>query len=481
MAEAPLPPAVLVVDDDAQVLTVFRKILLSTGIPNVVCTDDSRQALQIARAQDIAVALLDLSMPNLPGEELLRTLKEEQPSILTIIVTGNNEIDKAVECMRAGAFDYLVKAVESQKLIATVKRALEIRELRMEIGQFSRHLHSRSLENPEAFAEIISRDSRMTAIFSYIEVVARTHRAVLITGETGTGKELVARAIHAVSGCSGVFMPVNIAGFDDIMFSDTLFGHRKGSFTGADQDRAGLVEMASGGTLFLDEIGDLSVQSQVKLLRLLDEEEYFPLGWDVPRKSHARIVVATNRPLEKEVDAGRFRKDLYYRLKTHWIHLPPLRERKGDLPPLIDHFLRQAAEELEKPKPAVPDEIVPLLNTYDFPGNVRELRSLLFDAVSRHSGGVLSLGTIRRAIGSAQPVSRPAASRQEMLYPERLPTLKQSARLLVAEAMRRAGGNQSIAARLLGISQQALSKRLAQRELPDDPGAGGRLERPTTF
>ena len=301
---------------------------------------------------------------------------------------------------------------------------------------------------------------------------------MLITGETGTGKELVARAIHDASGCSGVFMPVNIAGFDDVMFSDTLFGHRKGSFTGAEQDRPGLVEMAAGGTLFLDEIGDLSVQSQVKLLRLLDEEEYFPLGWDVPRKSHARIVVATNRQLEAEVGAGRFRKDLFYRLKTHWIHLPPLRERKGDLPLLIDHFLRQAAEELQKPRPSVPDEILPLLGTYDFPGNVRELRSLLFDALSRHRGGILSLGPIRRAIGPAQPLPQAGPSGLEIAYPERLPTLKQSARLLVAEAMKRAGGNQSVAARLLGISQQALSKRLS-RKGPAEPASadGGRCRR----
>jgi transcriptional regulator with PAS, ATPase and Fis domain len=282
----------------------------------------------------------------------------------------------------------------------------------------------------------------------------------LITGETGVGKDLIARAIHKLSDRNGcTFLPVNIAGLDDNMFTDTLYGHRRGAFTGANQVRSGLIEKASHGTLFLDEIGDLNVTSQVKLLRLLESQEYFPLGSDLARRSEARVIVATNRDLGKSIESNVFRKDLYYRLSTHHVHIPPLRERANDLPLLIEHFLDTSARELDKKKPTPPPELFTLLGTYHFPGNIRELESMIFDAVSKHKSGVLSLETFIKATGKKQTIS--VGNQDDLLvtFAEKIPTIKQVTELLIAEVIKRSKGNQTIAARHLGISPQALSNR----------------------
>jgi DNA-binding NtrC family response regulator len=299
-----------------------------------------------------------------------------------------------------------------------------------------------------------------------MEVIAPSNQPILICGETGTGKELIARALHALSGCTGKFVAVNSAGLDDQMFSDALFGHRKGAFTGADQDRAGFIGTAVDGTLFLDEIGDLQESSQIKLLRLLQEYEYYPVGSDIPRKSRARIVAATNRNPKELVTAGTFRSDLYFRLCTHQIDLPPLRERREDLPLLVDHFLGKASSIFHKAKPGYPTGLAALLSAYQFPGNVRELEAMVFDAVARHTSGVLSLKTFRARLDqhtsagtSALTIALPG-SEIVMGHDGEFPTLKQTENILVAEAMRRTGNNQRVAAALLGISRQALNKRL---------------------
>jgi len=247
------------------------------------------------------------------------------------------------------------------------------------------------------------------------------------------------------------------------MFSDTLFGHRKGAYTGAMEARAGLVQTAASGTLLLDEIGDLSIPSQVKLLRLLDTGDYYPLGSDLPKRSAARIVVSTNRNLAALIGEGRFRRDLFYRLSTHQVRVPPLRERIDDLPMLVDHFLAEACAKLGRKKPAVPPEIFDLLGTHDFPGNVRELRAMIFDAASRQSSTTLSLGDFKNGIRREAPAEPDEPARALLTFSKRLPTLEQASDILVDEALRRANGNQSIAAEMLGISHQALNKRLRLR------------------
>lgn len=317
----------------------------------------------------------------------------------------------------------------------------------------------------------------MHSIFQYLESIAQSRQPILLTGETGVGKELFAQAIHSLSGVTGQWVVVNVAGLDDVMFSDTLFGHARGAFTGADRSRRGLIETAADGTLFLDEIGDLPQPSQVKLLRLLQNGEYMPLGEDLPRYSKAHLVAATNQDLWILQRKGRFRKDLNFRLRTHHVHLPPLRERIDDIPPLVDHFLAEAAQELKKRKPTPPKELYTLLQTHTFPGNVRELRSMVFDAVSRHRAKVLSLDVFKEHMdrdGSGGSEAPKAVADLDEAAPFRgfqeLPSIKETTRMLVAEAMRRANGNQSIAARMLGISQPALSKRLKTQALKANGG-----------
>jgi DNA-binding NtrC family response regulator len=257
---------------------------------------------------------------------------------------------------------------------------------------------------------------------------------------------------------------VNVAGLDDTVFADTLFGHVRGAFTGAEQLRRGMVEEAADGTLFLDEIGDLSIPSQVKLLRLLQEGEYFPLGSDLPKRLKARIIVATHQNLSAKEGAGAFRRDLYYRLRTHQAQIPPLRDRRGDIPLLLDHFLAEAARTLGKKKPTPPKGLAQFLATYSFPGNVRELKAMVYDAVSMHRDRMLAMDAFVKAVESSRKESGLTMASPPKQNPfagfDELPTFSEAAAFLVAEALDRANGNQTLAARLLGISQPALNKRL---------------------
>ena len=353
------------------------------------------------------------------------------------------------------------------------RRVVEIGDLRSENRQLKQRLSSNRPEHPEVFSDIITQNPAMYAIFRQVESIAVTGDTVLITGETGAGKEKIAEAIHRLSGRSGAFVPVNTAGSDDHLFSDMLFGHEKGAFTSADSDRRGLIEQASGGTLFLDEIGDIGMESQLKLLRLLEDGQYYRLGDDTPRTSEARTVVATNRTIESLMTDGTFRDDLYFRLRTHHVHLPPLHERKEDIPLLVSHFLKQAAEALGKKTPVPPPELFTLLSTYHFPGNIRELEGMVRDAVSRHRGGVLSTASFRQAIdeqtsvlhGGALPGAGEVGFAEALASAQSLPSLKEVEPLVIAEALKRADGNQTIAARLLGVSRKALSSRLSRARI----------------
>jgi two-component system nitrogen regulation response regulator GlnG len=461
---------VLLVDDEPQLLRSASLLLRCSGIRNVITLDDSRKVLSLVGGHEIGVLVLDLTMPYLSGLELLEQIASRHPDVPVIIMTASNDLETAIECMRTGALDYLLKPVEKNRLISAVKRVLEIRSLREEVFTLKEQLLSEGLHCPQAFAAIVTRDSVIHSIFKYVEAIANTSQPVLITGETGTGKELIARAIHALSGRGGKFIGENVAGLDDTLFSDTLFGHRKGAFTGADHPRSGLIAQAVEGTLFLDEIGDLKTSSQLKLLRLLQEQTYYPLGADQPKQSSARIVVATNRDIQQGMEQGEFRKDLYYRLRAHHIRIPPLRERKQDIPLLIQHLIHKAARALSKPPPTYPPELERLLRNYHFPGNVRELEGMLFDAVTRHKGGTLSIQSIREAVGheiglaEKKSLHKPGAEVMIKLSSTRLPTLKEMEHYLIDEALTRAEGNQRIAAQMLGLTRQALNKRLLRNK-----------------
>jgi len=440
------------------------------GMNNILTCSDSRQVMAIVKQRSPGVILLDLNMPHVDGEEILDLIVSLDQHIPIIIITGRIDAETAVECMKSGAFDYIVKPVDENRLIASVKKSLQYGELRQENQALKEQLRDANLSHPEVFSNIVTNSPKMLLLFKYVESTARTREPVLVRGETGTGKELIARAIHQVSGNQGEFVAVNVAGLDDNVFSDTLFGHVKGAFTGADADRPGLLERAAGGTLFLDEIGDLNQNSQIKLLRLLQEKEYMPLGQDRNRTSSARIIASTHVDLWSLQQKELFRQDLHYRLRTHRIMLPPLRERKEDLGVLVDHFVQCAAETLKKKKPRIPEELMVILEAYNFPGNIRELQAMVFDAVAQNDNGILPLVVFRNHISRAvrlEQAKHSTGGQNEgipITFTDPLPTIKQATRLLVEEAMHRAGNNQSTAASLLGISQQALSKRLKNME-----------------
>ena len=467
MSPTPYPSfTVLLVDDEpAWLHSLALTLERSAGITNLQTCADSRQVMELLDRSTVGLVLLDLTMPHLSGEQLLAQIAERHPETTVIVISGLNQVETAVQCIKLGAFDYFVKTVEEDRLIGGVLRAIRMRELEQDNREITDRFLSGTVQYPDAFSRILTADRGMQTIFAYVEAVARSPQPLLITGESGVGKELLARAAHALSGCKGPLVAVNVAGLDDTVFSDTLFGHLRGAFTGADQPRKGMIEEAADGSLFLDEIGDLSIASQVKLLRLLQEGEYFPLGSDRPKRLKARIIVATHCNLVEREAQGSFRRDLYYRLRTHRIHVPPLRDRKGDIPMLLDYFLAAAADDLDKKKPTPPRELAQLLATYPFPGNIRELRSMVYDAVSVHRDRVLSMESFVQAIGPGGGAVLPAAGGNPFSGLERLPTFGDAAELLVEEAMRRAAGNQSLAARLLGISQPALSKRLKQSRL----------------
>lgn len=478
MSERAYPTfGVLLVDDEPNWLdSLSMSLERNAGITNTILCEDSRQVMDILSRREVGLVLLDLTMPHLTGQDLLKLIAEQHPEIIVIVLSGMNQLETAISCMKLGAFDYYVKTVEEDRLVTGVLRAIRMIELKLENREVSRRLLADSLEHPEAFTGTISASKAMRSIFQYSESIARSSQPVLITGESGVGKELIARSIHELGGSTGPMVCVNVAGLDDTMFADTLFGHVRGAFTGADTSRNGMVEEAAKGTLFLDEIGDLSLLSQVKLLRLLQEGEYFPIGSDKPKRMQARVIVATNQDLSAKMSAGQFRKDLYYRLQTHKVHIPPLRERKEDLPLLVDKFLGDAARDFGKRKPAVPKELATFLETYHFPGNVRELRSMIYDAVSQHKSGILSMASMLKAVGretQARSRNEAVSIEQKGIFSgfDTLPTPEQAYTLLVEEAMRRTKGNQSQAARLLGMTQPALNKRLKRTEKRSRPGA----------
>ena len=465
---------VLLIDDEPQVLRSMEMLLRSSGIDPVLTVGDSRKVLSLISRQSVAAILLDLSMPHISGEELLESITSEYPDIPVIIITATNDLDTAVKCVRIGAFDYLVKPVDEDQLLSSVKRAMQMSALRNEVLTLRESIFERDVRNKEAFTDIVTGDAAMLAIFRYLVAISVSTQPALITGETGTGKELIARAIHQLSGRSGEFVVIDSAGLDDNLFSDALFGHTRGAYTNAIQDREGLVARAKGGTLFLDEIGDLSAPSQIKLLRLFQENTYYPVGSDKPQQSDARFVVATHRDVEQLIEDDRFRKDLYYRLRAHRIDLPPLRDRQDDIPLLIEHFLNEAASSLNKPAPSVPGELTDLLQSYHWPGNVREFKAVMFDAVARNEKGALPLQSFRELLGADDSAitsteSSPAGTTNlEALNSDRLPTLKEAETFLIDAALQRADGNQGTAAAMLGISRQALNKRLVRSRMVNE-------------
>ena len=462
---------ILLVDDNETFLQFQRKLLLAKGFANVVTLCDSLSVERFLENQDVAVIVLDLMMPELNGQSLLKLLVSKHPTVPVIILTAKNQLETAIDCMREGACDYLVKPLDYGRFLAALSRALELRSLNERVFTLRHSSPSNRVTRENDFSYIVTANTAMLELLRYVEVIALSRQPVLIQGETGVGKELFARALHQASKRTGPFIAVNVAGLDDTMFSDTLFGHKKGTYTGADADREGLVSKAAQGTLFLDEIGDLAETAQIRLLRLVQEQEYYRLGSDAPSKSDARIVIATNRDLKLAMLRGGFRKDLYYRLFAHQVCIPPLRNRQDDLPLLLDSFIGFAAQSLGKPSPGYPKELVTLLASYPFPGNLRELQAMVFEAVTRNDSPKLGLELFkelirreREGLQAGQDLDPSASVPSDGVCFSHFPTLKEAEEVLIGKALELANSNQGVAASLLGISRQALNRRLLLSE-----------------
>lgn len=451
---------ILLIDDEVMALTAMENYLMLVGNYEIHKCADSRLVIDLVRSGGFDLIIMDLTMPHISGKELLKKIEENNPEVPIIVVTGENEVDTAVACMQSGAKDFIAKPISPERLASSINTILEIQELKREVSSLKISNHEANLKNPNAFNEIITASQTMIKLFHYMEVISITNRPVMIQGETGVGKELFAKAIHTLSNRSGPFIAINSAGLEENVFSDTLFGHVKGSFTGADFDRMGLIEKAHGGTIFLDEIGDMGVNLQVKLLRLLQENEFMAIGSDQIKKANVRILAATNCNLKEMQEKGSFRKDLFYRLTDHQIFVPPLRERKEDIDLLVKHFVKSIAKEFNLNQIVFPKELVDGLRFYNFPGNIRELQKIVFDAISQHKNGVISKELVLSKINSPDNKTEDNGVNPDLIFPHKLPTLKEMNHYLIEEALKRAFGNQSSAARLLGITPQALNQKL---------------------
>ncbi len=462
----PEKPILIVDDEPAWTHSLSLSLKISAGINHTLSCHDSRNVMPLLQREEFCMVLLDLTMPHVCGEELLENMANDYPELPVIVISGMNQIETAIRCVRAGAADFYVKTDDRERVVGGIQRTLKQYQLQRENRRLAEAVLKPPGEDRYDFHFIKTKSEKMQAIYSYLRAIAGSREPLLISGESGVGKELLAREFHRLCCADKPLVAVNVAGLDDTVFSDTLFGHSAGAFTGADRPRQGMIEKAADGILLLDEIGDLSAASQVKLLRLLQEGEYYPLGCDQAKKTKARIVAATNQDLSAKEAQGGFRRDLLFRLRSHHIVIPPLRRRPEDISLLLDYFLSAAATEMRKNKPALSAGLLPLLTNYSFPGNVRELRSMAYDALSVHQRGMLSPGRFKEAMSSArQPFppleDEPAPEAAEKVrFCEILPTLKEVSRLLIDEALRRTNGNQSAAARLLGVTPQALSKRL---------------------
>ena len=450
-------PVILVADDDGSLRRVLEFQLRENGY-EVLTASDGLNALEIFTAREVSCLITDLRMPGLSGLELLRRVRAINRDIPVIIITAFGEVETAVEAMRAGAFDYITKPFNREQILLTIGKALafgatvtENRNLRRLVGeQFS-------LEN------LIGTSQRMRAVLETVERVARTDVTTLISGESGTGKELVARGIHFNGERrERPFVAVNCAAIPEGLVESELFGHVKGAFTGAAANRKGKFEEADGGTLFLDEVSAMPLALQTKLLRVLQEQEVVRIGENAPRKIDARIVAATNRDLPTMIEDGSFREDLYFRLAVVTIELPPLRERREDIPLLIEHFLERAVARHQRSSVRMSREVFAALAAYPFPGNVRELENTVERMVVLAKGETLMLEDLPAGMRAGAP--QHAANVLLSLPPEGL-SLEEVEREIIRQALLMHGGNQTRAARYLNITRSALIYRMQKFNL----------------
>jgi DNA-binding NtrC family response regulator len=455
---------ILIVDDEVNARTALAELLREEGF-QVETAADGFKALPKLDDFDPELVLTDLKMPGMDGIELMRKTHERDPERAVVVMTAFGAVDTAVAAMRSGAVDYLTKPINLEELLIVLDRALERRRLRAETRQLKERLSSR-----DRIGGMVGSSPAMKPVFDTVLQVAPTRATVLITGESGTGKELVAAAIHEHSPrAAGAFVKLHCAALAETLLESELFGHERGSFTGAVARRDGRFQQAHGGTLFLDEIGEISPAIQVKLLRFLQEHEFERVGGNQTIKVDVRVIAATNRDLLQQVKDGKFREDLYYRLNVVSVDVPPLRERPSDVPLLAAHFLRRYAAENAKEVTGFTDEALEKLSAYAWPGNVRELENAVERAVVVARGEVVRPEdlppTVRAAEGGSMPEGMP---------PVPGATLEELERFAILRTLEHTGGSTSKAAETLGISVRKIQYKLHEYQAGSRKGSGGR-------
>jgi DNA-binding NtrC family response regulator len=451
--------SILLVDDDPLILRSLALVLEREGY-EVTRAEGGTRGLELVREHAFDVVVTDFNMPGVDGMQLLREVRARKPDCEVVLITGYGTVEQAVEAIKLGAYDYICKPIIDEEMKVVISRAVEQRRLRSENAELKQRLDLRY-----SYDAIIGRDYKMQKIYDTISLVAPTKANVLITGESGTGKTMIARAIHHNSPRkSGPFVEVNCGALPETLLESELFGHVRGSFTGATADKPGKFQIAHQGSIFLDEISNSSPILQMKLLRIIQEKEFEPVGGRETQKVDVRIILATNTDLAQEVKEGRFREDLFYRINVVTIHLPPLRERIGDIPLLSEHFLRKYSEENEKPIDGLTDDTIELLSRYSWPGNVRELENVMERAVvltrnDRIQPSDLPPNLVEEGAEIGEPVSVGGGIqplKQALEDPERR---------IIERALRKMGGSRQKTAEALDINRTTLFNKMKKYDL----------------
>jgi len=454
-------PTLLIVEDEAKMRRLLELNLVEEGY-SVHTAADAEAGLNTLRQEKIDLVVTDLKLPGMDGLEFLQAVKRTNATIPVVVMTAFGTVETAVEAMKAGASDYVLKPFSLEEMKLILRKELDVHRLREENRSLREALGERF-----QFRNIVARSPKMQEVLATVERVAPTNSTVLLGGESGVGKDLIARAIHEHSRrAAGPFIKINCTAIPENLLESELFGYERGAFTGAITSKPGKFELADKGTLFLDEIGDVPGSIQVKLLHVLQDREFERLGGTKTLKVDVRVVAATNQDLRAALEQGTFREDLYYRLNVVPISIPPLRERKEEIPYLVDHFIARFARESGKPLAGITPAALKLLLDFHWPGNVRELENIIERAVALSAGTVIDAPDIRLDIAVSGPT--PNAAGGSIPFPPDGTTLEQFEDEIIREALRRAGGNKSQAARLLGLSRNALRYRLSKLGVPDE-------------
>lgn len=442
---------ILIIDDEQTQREVLTGYLKKKGY-HILSADSGEEGINLVKQNTVDIVLSDFKMPDKTGLEVLEEVKNINPEISFVIITAYSTVEDAVKAMRLGAYDYISKPVDLDELDLMIEKIIEHRNLKSEI----KNLKSQ-LQEKHRITSIISHSPKMEEVLSMASRAAESSASILITGENGTGKEVLAKAVHYISHRKdGPFVAVNIPALSENLLESELFGHEKGSFTGADRMRKGRFEIAGGGTIFLDEIGDIPPAMQVKLLRVLQEREIERVGGTEKIPVDVRIISATNRNLEHKIKDGTFREDLYYRLNIVTISIPPLRERKEDIAPLIEFFIKKCAEQNDKSGMEISKEAVDMLLRYNFPGNVRELENIIERAVVLSRSQTITVNDLPMNVKGFKQEASSAESDNETLN-DRIEALEKS---MIYDALTKMNGNQTQAGKLLGITERNLRYKM---------------------